>query len=110
MPVPTESSGSWRSLHVVSGTLTFFDWQRDNTVFDFMAAQIGGPVTLTGDGEPVQLHSGRLSAHYFDIFGMKAARDRTFAADEDQLGKEHVAVLSQVLWKSRFGGAGTRSR
>ena len=85
-------------------TLTFLDWQRDNTVFDFMAAQTGGPVTLTGDGEPVQLRSGRVSAHYFDIFGLKAALGRTFAADEDQLGKEHVAVLSHVLWESRFGG------
>jgi len=85
-------------------TLTFLDWQRDNTVFDYMAAQSGGPVTLTGDGEPVQLRSGRVSAHYFDIFGMKAAVGRTFAADEDQLGKEHVAVLSHALWESRFGG------
>lgn len=72
-----------------------------------MAAQIGGPVTLAGDGK---LRSGRVSAHYFDIFGMKAALGRTFAADEDQLGKEHVAMLSHVLWESRFGGDGTRSR
>ena len=84
-------------------TLTFLDWQRDNTVFDYMAAQTGGAVTLTGDGEPVQLRGGRVSAHYFDIFGMKAVLGRTFAPDEDQLGKEHVAVLSHVLWESRFG-------
>ena len=84
-------------------TLTFLDWQRDNTVFDSMAAQTGGAVTLTGEGEPVQLRGGRVSAHYFDIFGMKAVLGRTFAADEDHLGKEHVAVLSHVLWESRFG-------
>lgn len=27
-------------------TRTFLDWQRDNTVFDYMAAQTGGPVSL----------------------------------------------------------------
>jgi MacB-like periplasmic core domain len=58
---------------------------------------------LTGKGEPVQLNGGHVSAHYFDIFGMKAALGRTFAPDEDQLGKEHVVVLRHALWESRFG-------
>src|SRR6516225_3541903 len=49
-------------------TLNYLDWQRANTVFDHMAAQAGGPVTLTGFGEPVQLRGGRVSAHYFEIF------------------------------------------
>jgi putative ABC transport system permease protein len=84
-------------------TLNFLDWQKQNTVFDYMAAQTGGSVTLTGVDEPVQLRGARASAHYFDIFGIKAALGRTFAADEDQLGKERVAVLSHSLWTSQFG-------
>jgi len=85
-------------------TLNFLDWQRQNTVFDYMAGDTGGgSVTLTGSGEPVQLRSARVSAHYFDIFGIQAALGRTFAADEDQAGKELVAVLSHVLWVSQFG-------
>ena len=84
-------------------TLNYLDWQRDNTVFEYMAAQTGGSVTLTGVEEPVQLRGSRVSAHYFDIFGVKAALGRTFAADEDQLGKEQVAVLSHALWTSQFG-------
>lgn len=85
-------------------TLNYLDWQRANTVFDHLAAQAGGPVTWTGFGEPVQLRGGRVSAHYFDIFGIKATLGRTFAADEDEIGKEHVAVLSHVLWSAQFGG------
>jgi putative ABC transport system permease protein len=85
-------------------TLNFLDWQRENTVFAYMAAQTGSQVTLTGYGEPVQLSAGMASAHYFDIFGAKPALGRTFAPDEDQLGKEHVVVLSHTLWESRFGG------
>lgn len=84
-------------------TLNFLDWQRQNTVFDFMAAQTGSTVTWTGRGEPVQLRAGLASAHYFDIFGVHAALGRTFAPGEDQLGKEHVAVLSHSLWVSQFG-------
>jgi putative ABC transport system permease protein len=34
-------------------TLNYLDWQKENTVFDYMAAQSGGSVTLTGVTEPV---------------------------------------------------------
>ncbi len=84
-------------------TLNFLDWQRQNTVFQFMAAQTGGNVTLTGVSNPVQLRGARASAHLFDILGMTAALGRTFAADEDQPGKEKVAVLSHTLWETQFG-------
>ena len=85
-------------------TLNFLDWQRENTVFDFMAAQTGGSVALTGIEEPVQLPGMRVSAHYFDIFGVSAAQGRTFAEGEDQAGKDKVAVISHVLWQTQFGG------
>jgi predicted permease len=84
-------------------TLNFLDWQRENTVFEYMAAQTGGTVTLSGLGEPVQLRATHVSAHYFDIFGIKPALGRTFAADEDQRGNERVALLSHALWLSQFG-------
>jgi putative ABC transport system permease protein len=84
-------------------TLNFLDWQKDNAAFDFMAAQTGGSATLTGTGEPVQLRGARVSAHYFDIYGIQAERGRTFLADEDQPGKEHVVILSHALWVNQFG-------
>ena len=84
-------------------TLNYLDWEKENTVFDYMAAQTGGSVTLTGVTEPVQLRGNRVSPHYFDIFGVKAAIGRTFTADEDRAGKHRVAVLSHALWASQFG-------
>ena len=84
-------------------TLNFLDWQKQNNVFDFMAAWTGTNMTLTGGREPVLLHCGLVSTHYFDIFGIKAALGRTFLPDEDQLGKDHVVLLSYALWNNRFG-------
>lgn len=84
-------------------TLNYLDWQRENTVFEYMAAQTGGSVTLTGIDEPVQLRGALVSPHYFDIFGISPPLGRAFAADEDQPGKNHVAILSHALWASRFG-------
>jgi hypothetical protein len=67
------------------------------------AINYGGSVTLTGSGLPEELQGVRVSASYFDIFGVPAALGRTFAPDEDQLGKSQVVVLSHRLWENRFG-------
>jgi len=85
-------------------TLNFLDWQKDNTVFDFMSAQTGDAVTLTGGTEPVQLRGAQVSAGYFKVFGVDAALGRTFLPGEDQLGKNQVAVISHTLWMTQFGG------
>ena len=84
-------------------TLNFLDWQKDNTVFDFMAAEAGGDVTLSGVTEPILLRASRVSSHYFDIFAIKPALGRTFLPDEDQSGKEQVVILSNRLWVNEFG-------
>ena len=83
--------------------LNYLDWAHQNTVFSYMAAQTGGAVSLSGVSEPVELRGALVSPHYFDIFGIKAVLGRTFAGDEDQLGKERVAVLSHKLWETQFG-------
>ena len=85
-------------------TLNFLDWKNQNTVFEHMAAiNFGGSVTLTGSGQPEELQGVRVSASYFDIFGVQAVLGRTFAPDEDQLGKSQVVILSHRLWENRFG-------
>jgi putative ABC transport system permease protein len=86
-------------------TLDYLDWQRENTVFDELAVQQQGTVTLTGAAEPVALRVLRVSASYFDVFGARAAVGRTFVEGEDTPGNERVVVLSHALWQSRFGGA-----
>src|SRR5690348_833086 len=69
-----------------------------------MTAFTNGNATLTGRGEPVQLRGGNVAPEYFRIFGVHAALGRTLVAGEDQPGKNHVVVLSHVLWQTQFGG------
>lgn len=85
-------------------TLNFLDWQKQNTVFTCMAARTGGSVSLTGSGEPVLLPGDRVTARYFDVFGVRAAIGRTFLPGEDEAGRDHVVVLSYRIWQSQFGG------
>jgi len=87
----------------VVSAMNFLDWQRQTTSVEAMTASTGGSLTLTGLGEPVLLRAGRVSAGYFDVFAVKPFLGRTFAADEDTPGKEHVVVLSHRLWSAQFG-------
>ena len=84
-------------------TLNYLDWAAQNGIFEYVAAEAGWRATLTGGAEPVVIRGARVSAHYFDIFGVKAAAGRTFLPDEDQPGRDRVVLLSHVLWESRFG-------
>jgi putative ABC transport system permease protein len=86
---------------ISTSTLNYLDWKNDNTVFEYLAARTGGAVTLTGLNEPLQLRGSRVSAQYFDIFGVKVAAGRTFMDGEDEPGKDHVAILSHGLWQNR---------
>ncbi|MGH9694746.1 MAG: ABC transporter permease, partial [Bryobacteraceae bacterium] len=84
-------------------TMNFLDWKNQNSVFRAIAAETGGSVTLSGGQNPVQLRGSRVSAPYFDVFGIKPVLGRAFAPDEDQPGKDQVVVLSHRIWESRFG-------
>ncbi len=84
-------------------TLNYLDWTNQNRVFDHMAAEVGWRATLNGRDEPIVIRGARVSAHYFDIFGVRPALGRTFLPGEDQRGRDRVVLLSHALWDSRFG-------
>lgn len=61
-------------------------------------------LSLTGDGEPQRLQSARVSPNTFSVLGVRPALGRTFAASEDEAGRANVVILSDALWRKRFGG------
>ncbi len=81
----------------------FLDWQRQNTVFQSMAAMAQRSFNLTGVGEPERLDGRRVSANLFKLLGVKPILGRTFVREEDKPGTK-VALLSESLWKRRLGG------
>ena len=93
-----------RGLRNGVSALNFLDWQSQATSFRAMAARTGDSLTLTGRGEPRQARAARVSASYFDVLGVQAARGRTFAPGEDRPGQDRVVVLSHRFWVGQFGG------
>ena len=82
----------------------FRDWQSQNHVFESMAGATDVMYTLTGAGDPAPVIGYEFSAKYFRVLGVAPLIGRTFAPEEEQDGRNHVAVLGYRLWQSRFGG------
>jgi putative ABC transport system permease protein len=84
--------------------LDFADWRSQNHLFESMAASTDVQYTLTGVGEPAVIVAYSFSADYFHVLGVAPLVGRTFLPEEEQPGKNNVAVLSYSLWQSRLGG------
>jgi putative ABC transport system permease protein len=81
----------------------FLDWNAQNQVFSHMAAQIMTPVDLLGSEEPERVGAGVVTSEFFDALGVSPARGRLFLADDQQVGHEHIVVLTDGVWRRRFG-------
>jgi predicted permease len=85
--------------------LDFADWRSQNHVFQAMAASTDVQYTMTGEGEPTPIIAYSFSADYFHVLGVAPLLGRAFLPEEEEPGKNHVAVLSYSFWQSRFGGS-----
>lgn len=47
-----------------------------------------------------------VTGDFFETLGAEPRMGRVFTADDDQPGRPAVAVISDALWRSRFGAAG----
>ena len=73
--------------------------------FDVIAAYGIRPVTILSGDVPTRVEAEVVTAGYFPLLGVTAARGRVFRSDEDSvLGESPVVVLSDQLWRQQFGG------
>lgn len=83
---------------------TFADWWRARShAFKSMAAYTPTTATLSLGHEPQRLTMLRVSASYLSVIGISTALGRDFLPEEDAPGARRVAILSDGLWKRRFG-------
>jgi putative ABC transport system permease protein len=81
----------------------FLDWREGSRSFAGMAAWFESNTNLTGVGDPVRLTQVRVSANFFDVLGVRAQLGRTFVTGEDRREAPRVTLLSDRLWRTRFG-------
>jgi predicted permease len=83
----------------------FLDWQRGARSFQQMAAFTEKGVDLTGPGAPEHVDGKEITSGFFSTLGTKLALGREFSADEDRQGGNPVVIVSNRLWRNRFGGS-----
>jgi predicted permease len=67
------------------------------------AVDNSGAFTITGDGNPENVGGMRVTASVFSMLGVKPVAGGLFTAAQEQYGQHRVAVISEGLWKRRFG-------
>ena len=82
----------------------FFDWKKQSTTFEDMAAFGFSTMTLTGGGEPEQLLGTRAGSGYFSVVGVEPILGRSFLAEEYEPGKGQAVILGHSFWQRRYGG------
>jgi predicted permease len=71
--------------------------------FEGFASLRTGTSQLSETEEPEQLSAAYASANVFDLLGVNAARGRTFLAGDGDPGASDIVVISDGLWRRRFG-------
>jgi putative ABC transport system permease protein len=80
----------------------FLDYRRDARSLDRLSAAQAWSVTLGGGERPVRLAGLRVSGDLFDLLGVPPALGRTLTNADAQPGHDHVVVISDNLWRTRF--------
>jgi putative ABC transport system permease protein len=81
----------------------FSDWKQQNSVFQKLVAWDEATFSLSIDGHPQTLQARVMSPGFFDMQGIPLAKGRDFVDEEGDPGKEHVVILTNRLWRERFG-------
>jgi predicted permease len=81
----------------------FVDYRAQAQSFAAMGAAEYWTPNLSDVDQPEHLTALRLTSDVLPLLGVSPALGRVFAADEDQPGNHHVAVISDGLWRRRFG-------
>lgn len=95
---------SWPDLGKIGASyLNFQDWSKMNQSFESMAAFRGAEFNFTGSGDAERLDGQMISADFFRTLKVQPILGRTFLESEDRPEGPPVAVISEGLWKRRFG-------
>jgi putative ABC transport system permease protein len=100
--VPPPASFPGMSTFAVSPA-NYFDWRAQNKVFERIAIRRFRSLNLTGGPEPETLMAEAVSADFFPLLGVQPRLGRVFLPEEDAPGQGRVIILSDGLWKRRFG-------
>jgi putative ABC transport system permease protein len=89
------------ALEVAPGNL--LDWRARSQLFEHIAGVEPWSLDVAGDPRPEVWFAGRVTAGFFESFGVSPLAGRFFRSDEYQKGRDQVVVIGEGFWRRRFG-------
>ena len=83
--------------------LNFEEWRAQNHVFSELAGILAHQLTLTGRGEPSVVNTSVVTPELFALLDVKPVAGRIFFPQDGKQGAPSVVLVSEDLWRGRFG-------
>ena len=81
----------------------YLDLRAQNQTFEQLALYSWWSANLTGVETPERVQGFQVTANFFDAIGVKPMMGRGFYEEENQPGKDAVAIITNSLWQRNFG-------
>ena len=81
----------------------YFLYAAESRTLDGVAAYRSEQASFTGADNPQRVQAASVTASFFDVMRTPPQLGRTFTAEDDRPGAAPVIVLSDGLWRGRFG-------
>ncbi|HSL23159.1 MAG TPA: ABC transporter permease [Vicinamibacterales bacterium] len=82
----------------------YLDYRDRLGIFEHVSGLFAIDANLTGADRPERLEVQLVSANFFQVLGVDAAVGRVFGPQDYTPGNGPLAVISDGLWRRRFGG------
>jgi putative ABC transport system permease protein len=87
-----------------SSVPNYLSWKEQTQTFQELGLIGFANFNLSGSGEPEQFAGNPVSPSLLRVLGIQPVAGRFFRDDEERPGASPVAIISEGLWRRRFGG------
>ena len=102
----TDSNRQTRQNSFDTSPATFLDWRERQTSFTELAAFRQASFALSDGDRPESVPGAIVNTNFFSVLAVKPAVGRGFAPADGVSGAARVALISDALWRQRFGARG----
>jgi predicted permease len=93
-----------RNRPVGVSLLDFRDWRDGSRSFTGMSLMLGASINLSEQGRTAEQYQGVYqSANLFQLIAVRPAIGRDFRPEDDRPGATPVMIVSDSIWKNRYG-------
>ena len=90
----------------IFSTPAFLDWKQQGGLLAKMGAFVPWQFNLSKSKDaPERIAGGQVTYDLLETLGVSAAKGRVFSAQEDVAGAGNFVVLSDALWRTRYGAS-----